>query len=168
MKGRIQVSSCRKVSDWAAEEETSEIREKIECWENKEKQICKYKQCMTRRAAAHSSSSISRKSLMDCPVDQDTQNDWIHFPAQLVTFLVERQGKSLSHHLCLSFPTCRNEDNHLICKAHKCHIEEKILLLPARSKIGNMGRDLAVNDILFCKTTSCNQPLCFLFAFPPH
>lgn len=57
----------------------------------------------------------------------------------------------------LPFPTCRNgcEDAHLICKVHRCHIEEKTLLLPSRSKIGNMGRDLAVNYILFCKTTSC-------------
>lgn len=34
------------------------------------------------------------------------------------------------------------EDIHLICKAHKCYIDEKALLLPSNSKTPNMRRDI--------------------------
>lgn len=34
------------------------------------------------------------------------------------------------------------EDTHLICKAHKCYIDEKALLLPSKSKIPDVRRDI--------------------------
>lgn len=92
-KGKLRVGnkrentgiSCRKVSGWAAEEGTSEIREKTECWENKAKQICKHSSAWLQQQQ-HTALLPRAGRAWWTELWTRTHNHWIHFPAQLVTF----------------------------------------------------------------------------------
>lgn len=137
------------MSGWAAEEGTSEIREKTECWENKAKQICKHSSAWLQQQQ-HTALLPRAGRAWWTELWTRTHNHWIHFPAQLVTFPFLNICASAS-------PPAEMDMETLISFVEFTNVilKRRLLLLPSRRKIGNVGRDLAGNYILFCKTTSC-------------